>query len=246
MKPDESNGEPSTLSVVESNRLAVEREFLFEGLERVVNDGETEEIYRDLSLTAADFFPAQFADGLHSEIAWHPAAWQLFRFYQGCLRRLWSGDFLVQRNDATLFLDGPYLNYLLGLDVKYSDLAELGYTDAVLPDYAELPKAWARLRETFPTARVTPASVIPDWTSGQILYQPSNQFQRALKMLFLESWRARICRRCHKFFVADKNAQAFCSTACSGGNKRDRFMKYWKEKGAKRRAARRHSKRRKK
>src|ERR1700730_8770076 len=114
MKPEEGNSELSTLSVVDSNRLAAEREILFEGLERVANGGESEESYRALSIVAADFFPALFADGLHSEIAWHPAAWQLFKFYQDCLRKLWSGDFALKKNDGTDFLDGPYLNYLLG------------------------------------------------------------------------------------------------------------------------------------
>lgn len=245
MKHRESNDEFSTLSVVDSNRLADERDILFEGLERVVNSGESEEGYKELSLAAADFFPARFEDGLHCEIAWHPSAWQLFKFYQGCLRKLWSGDFASQKYNGTVFLDGPYLNYLLGLDVQYSRHGVRGYTDATLTDFDELPSAWAKILETFPTAWVTRASVIPDWTSGQFLYGPVNKFQKALKLLFLESWRARICRRCHRYFIADKNAQAFCSTACSGGNKRARFVKYWKEKGAKRRAARRHSKKRK-
>ena len=112
----------------------------------------------------------QFANGLHSKIAWNPAAWQLFKFFQGCLRRLWSGDFASQTADGTRFLDGPYLSYLLGLDVSYSEHAVIGYTDARLPDPAELPNAWARVLAAFPTASVTRTSVIPGWTSGQFVY----------------------------------------------------------------------------
>jgi hypothetical protein len=247
MKPTEINEQFPTFSVIRSNRLAPEaREILFDGLERVVNGGESEEGYRELSSVAADFFPARFGNNLHSEIAWHPSAWQLFRFYQGCLRKLWSGDFALQMGPTTRFLDGPYLNYLLGLDVEYSGRGPRGFTDLRSSAFAELPNAWATVLEAFPFASVERACVIPDWTSGQFFYHPINNFQTALQILFLESWRARICRRCHKYFIADKNAQAFCSTACSGGNRRDRFMKYWKEKGAKRRAARRHSRRKKK
>ena len=88
-----------------------------------------------------------------------------------------------------------------------------------------------------------PCTVVPAWGKSQFEYVAVNDFQKAVYTLLLESWRAKICRRCKRYFIAEKNAQAFCSTACSGGNKRDRGLRYWRETGARRRAAKKHGSR---
>jgi hypothetical protein len=79
---------------------------------------------------------------------------------------------------------------------------------------------------------VTDASVLPDWRSGKFEYVSSKDFRRAVYLLLSESWRAKVCRKCGTYFVADKGAQVFCSTACSNQSKTEIGRRYWHEKGA--------------
>src|SRR5262249_12484866 len=95
-----------------------------------------------------------------------------------------------------------------------------------------------RIRKIRPSGTDTSRPrLFPKWTNGDLAYLPGNDFQRALYLLFRASWRAKICAKCSTYFVADKPAQLYCGTACSGGVKRERTLKWWRDKGAKRRAA---------
>lgn len=242
------NRRESTFSVKSMNRRAMqERARWFEGLERVVNAGDSHEAYSQLALAAGSFWPLNVSApagerGLDQPIHWDQAGQPLFRAYRDYLRRIWVGDYVTQNRS----LDGVYLNYLLGLDTRFATYKPGELIDARLPDKA-FTEGWATLKKQHPGAYVQSAAlVVPTWGLSKLDYVATNDFQRALFILLAESWRAKICRRCRRYFIAEKSAQAFCSTACSGGNKRDRGLKYWREKGARLRGARKQKTGRKK
>lgn len=70
-----------------------------------------------------------------------------------------------------------------------------------------------------------------DWTTGRIRYQGACDFQRALSLLFRESWRARVCERCEACFIAKREGQRYCSTDCSEAMQREVKRKWWSEHG---------------
>jgi hypothetical protein len=81
-----------------------------------------------------------------------------------------------------------------------------------------------------------------DWDEGVFRYQGACDFQRALYVLFRESWRARICEKCETKFIARRVAQKYCSTECSGSMQRELKQKWWAEHGETWRRRRKESK----
>jgi hypothetical protein len=248
MRTNEVNRQISIGSVKSLNsRATEERARLFEGLERVVNCGDSREAYSQIAIAARSFWPLNVSaptgkERLDRPIRWDEAGQPLFRAYRNYLRRIWVGDYVADNK----FFDGAYLNYLLGLDTRFATHEPGQYIDLVLPDRA-FTEGWAALKKTYTGAYVhSPAQVLPNWGASKLDYLATNDFQRAIFILLGESWRAKVCRRCGRYFIADKSAQAFCSTGCSGGNKRDRGLKYWREKGVLQRAARKQATRRQK
>jgi hypothetical protein len=76
-----------------------------------------------------------------------------------------------------------------------------------------------------------PAQMEADWDEGVFRYRGACDFQRALYLLFQESWRARICDECSAKFIARRGAQRYCSTECSGKMLRELKRKWWSEHG---------------
>lgn len=62
-------------------------------------------------------------------------------------------------------------------------------------------------------------------------------FQRAISYLMQERWRAKICSwsKCHKYFVADKGAQKYCSEKCYWERKLEQSLDYYHRFGKARR-----------
>jgi hypothetical protein len=77
-----------------------------------------------------------------------------------------------------------------------------------------------------------------DWTTGSNAFHCDSEFQRALFALMRDSWKARNCACCKRYFIADKPAQMYCSTRCFGDSKRDRDRSYFRQHGSKKRAMR--------
>jgi hypothetical protein len=77
-----------------------------------------------------------------------------------------------------------------------------------------------------------PTQVDPDWTSGTFRYEPNTNFRRALYALFRQSWRAKVCPQCKRYFIADKPPQRYCSTKCYGIAKRGRDLEFWRTMGS--------------
>ena len=75
------------------------------------------------------------------------------------------------------------------------------------------------------------ASLIPDWNAGDFLYLPVNDFQRAVRLLMKENWRAKTCAQCARYFIAAKPARIYCSSGCYGKAKRARGLRWWTAHG---------------
>ena len=90
-----------------------------------------------------------------------------------------------------------------------------------------------------------PAQFYADWDEGVFRYQGVCDFQRALYLLFLDSWRARVCEKCGAKFIAARAAQKFCSTDCSEAMQREFRRRWWAEHGEAWRQKRKEAKSRK-
>jgi hypothetical protein len=76
-----------------------------------------------------------------------------------------------------------------------------------------------------------PAQFFADWDEGVFRYHGMCSFQRALYLLFRESWRARVCERCSAKFIARRVAQKYCTTDCSDAVQRELKRRWWDEHG---------------
>ena len=72
---------------------------------------------------------------------------------------------------------------------------------------------------------------IIDGRTGAITWEFGCPFQRAVYDLMQDRWRAMVCPQCHKYFIADKTAQKFCSSRCWGDKKAEQMREYYHQKG---------------
>jgi hypothetical protein len=89
---------------------------------------------------------------------------------------------------------------------------------------------------------ISPQRFHADWEYGIFRYQGGCDFQRALYLLFRESWRARICEKCGAKFIARRAAQRYCTRECSQDMQRELKRKWWAEQGKTWRRKRKSSK----
>jgi hypothetical protein len=123
----------------------------------------------------------------------------------------------------------PYLHILLGIESAPLPADEGTPEDSWIVGLASIP-----------------AHFHADWDEGVFRYRGACDFQRALYLLFLDSWRARICEKCGTKFIAARAAQKFCSTDCSDAMQREFRRRWWTEHGAAWREKRKESKLKKK
>lgn len=83
--------------------------------------------------------------------------------------------------------------------------------------------------------RLLPSQFFADWDEGVFQYRGLCMFQRALYLLFRESWRARMCEKCKNKFIARRVAQKYCTTDCSESVQRELKLRWWAKHGDKRR-----------
>jgi hypothetical protein len=189
------------------------RDWFWRGLERFVNTDDSVEAYLALSKSWATFWPITIEDENHSNIAWNSDAHILFIHYRNILRALWAREFpFVDRSRAARAnsTNGTFVNQLFG---------------TVAPD-AQIKRAFGR------SLKVAITSFWPEWGAGVVRFISYNDFQRAVWLLFQESWRAKLCSVCGLYFIASKPAQGHCSTICSNQAHRSSSLRWWKEKGA--------------
>jgi len=129
---------------------------------------------------------------------------------------------------------------LLGLD---NALTRVEHGAILTGALAPLNEAWHQLTTRHPGAYEARYPFVGAvWATGDFDYSPLNDFQLAMYMLFRESWRAKVCPRCSQYFVADKPAQMYCSSACANAAHRAQALNYWRAEGAAKRAASRKAK----
>ena len=121
--------------------------------------------------------------------------------YPYCLDRLWIGT------------DSP-VEVLLGIDARPYRADELPPEEMWIADLASIAAEFG-----------------VDWDGGVFRYRGACDFQRALYLLFLESWKARVCEKCSTKFIARRVAQKYCSTECSQDIQRELKQKWWAEHG---------------
>ena len=133
--------------------------------------------------------------------------------YPYCLHQLWIGA------------DSP-VRIMLGIDAVPYRVEELQPEEMWLAGVAPIP-----------------ARFDVEWDEGVFRYRGACDFQRALYLLFLESWKAKVCEKCKTKFIARRAAQKYCSTDCSESMQRESKRKWWAEQGEALRRQRRKSKR---
>jgi hypothetical protein len=138
--------------------------------------------------------------------------------YPYWLNRIWRGGETV-----------PYLHILLGI-VPTPERRDEG----------TLEETWA-----YGLISIPPNSFLADWDEGIFRYEGGCDFQRALYLLFRESWRARLCENCDGKFIARRAAQKYCSTDCSENAQRELKRRWWSEHGETWRQERKTSKNKK-
>jgi len=217
---------PTVFSIDGSLLAPEERQRLFRGLERFANTGDDLADYNALSKAWPSFWPLNLGGGQdHRSLQWADICHVLFLGYRDTLRRVWISDPEALRCGAFPFL--------LGL---FENIETIPHGTGVQP--FDRNEGWYRIKRENPSVYVTSYPVVwPHWKSAAFTYTPMNDFQRALYLLFLESWRAKTCAKCSTYFVAQKPAQLYCSVECSNASHRANALKWWKREGAKKRAA---------
>jgi hypothetical protein len=123
--------------------------------------------------------------------------------YPYWLHQIWIGGETV-----------PCFHILLGIDPNPA-LTEGAPEDAWFSGLISLP----------------PKRFLANWEDGNFDYEGGCDFQRALYLLFQESWRARVCEKCATRFIARRAAQKYCSKECVGTMQRELKRKWWGEHG---------------
>ncbi|HKM86654.1 MAG TPA: hypothetical protein VJW96_10635 [Terriglobales bacterium] len=222
---------------------------MFEALAAYANMGDASEDWRRFRLMYPDFFPmtpsAFSRKGFQNVTEWmyeFAEEWQKYLadlppdrrpvppllWYRNRLRAVWA------RNDQ----HGYSLAILLGFEQEAKKiLAE--HPSEVQFDMLARPLG-------IPGQSVDPSKQdseglpqgkpVINGVTGEIRWEFGCDLQQAVYELMQYRWRAKVCPKCGRFFIAAKTAQTFCSVRCSEDAKRDRALTWWNETGSKRRS----------
>jgi hypothetical protein len=208
-----------------------EKARLFAGLEKFANLRDTYEVYRDFLVQWPTFLPAliKYIDEDKAEA--RPLDWsapECHRFaliYRDALRRLWIKDQEALGRGLGSFVLGINSFFVTGLE----------------PYIPGLDHAWSQVKARYSRLEIEPPTLFMHWGSGAFLFNPITDFQRAVYILFRESWRAKVCPCCSGFFIAQKAPQIYCTPHCYGMTKQRRGLDWWRQHGDEWRKARKAS-----
>ena len=238
----------NTISIVGSYRLGrKQRQALFQGLQ---DFARLSDYYKDLEVFRVKhprFYPLTMYEAHGGPLpCWHPG---IVYSWRDMLRRVWRGD--EHADDLLPRLLGlrPYVPEMSLEEAEYLDKEELDSPPAPALSREFSSEAYkaeivARVGKSGqPLSGVTLglATFIPSWRRGEFRYIHKTDFQLAVCLLFLESWRARICGVCDDPFVADKARQRYCSVKCSHAASLQRQKRWWGKHGKAWQASRRKS-----
>jgi hypothetical protein len=239
-----NKGAKPTIQIRASNRRAVQDvDLLFHWLEQFVNLDDDPQSWKEFCEEHPQFFPVMFtvdwmrAEDEHPRLefaGYKPEFYELFRTFRDMLRGVWRSGSETQ------------LAILLGVDtIGWQIITRRGGApelEKILGGpYAIIEQAMAKIASYFqvgPSNRFYNSNLAPDWRTGTFRYDPDTEFRCAVYALFRQSWRAKVCPRCGKYFIGDKPPQTYCSTKCYGNAKRDRDVQFWRSKGSARRQQR--------
>jgi hypothetical protein len=246
-----SNHSFATVRVHQSDeRAPKEVERLFANLELFVNFGDSFADYSAVVKKCPSFCPMSMRnnEGNVLNLLSNESCQELAKVFRDYLRLVWSRDRVAMDEQILKILMGLEHNVMrharfeeqfesrpimLGL-VKWTEELERR-SESMFSDFTpRLRRALMLMREERETRFYRPFSplLIADWERGDFSYEPANDFQRATYKLFRESWRARKCRECQKFFIASRHPRMYCSVGCSGIARRKRDLALWKERGS--------------
>jgi hypothetical protein len=227
---------------VANRQAGLNRDQQFEALAAYANMGDSPEEWRKFRLKFPRFFPtashkvsfSQFSnlsDWLYDSAEnWRetnllpgytttPLLW-----YRDILRAVWAG------NDQT----GAGLYVLYGFEKKTNPTDIPVNLALIRPMFIPGESSDPSEQQTGGLPQGEPSI---NGVTGEIKWNFGCDFQQSVFELMHVRWRARICRQCGRYFVADKTAQAFCSTKCSGKARGERALDYWNREGTKKRKA---------
>jgi hypothetical protein len=211
------------------------REWFLKGLERFVNADDSVEDYNALGRAFPSFWPLPLQNGDGTDLSWVPEGHKLFLFYRDILRRFWARDRATLKDgfqSALLWGNVPSRAWEQILDGTTCD----GYHMPLLDALAPLRCVYGQI--VFFNSLLPLSDFSPDWNAGAINFTSMLDFQRAVWLLFRQSWRAKVCQKCGTYFLVRKPAQLYCSLSCSNAVHRASSLNWWKAKGARKRAQR--------
>lgn len=215
-----------------SNGLArASKRSLNYALERFANLSDYLSDLQDFEANWPDFYPLVLQDAMGQIHGWTPLSGGLVYWYRDMLRHFWVGA--TQGNEFWFLLGmAPPREYLHWEEARALDREAITSEDLLEREYlAQLQRHWSGEGDPLFGLTFRLARLAPNWGMGEFQYEPQNDFQRAVYLLWRQSWRAKVCRRCGKYFVADKPPQFYCSSKCYGEAKKDRGSKWWAEHG---------------
>jgi hypothetical protein len=187
------------MATVSKNRL-IERQLLFSSLEALLNADDLQKF----AATHPGFLPQDRPDVIPLEARW----------YRDQARKIWRGDLPEKRLILLLGLEQPDED-VPGSEGWHAVVRELQKRDVWQDDDGN-PEPPPPL-EFYSTPK---PKLTCNWQTGEIRYEFSQGLRRALFELLKDSWRAKVCPNCERYFVADKPAQRHCSPRCYGDTKR--------------------------
>jgi hypothetical protein len=223
-----------TIPVFAPSELASpdEKARLFAALETFVNLEDTYEAYDHFLRQSPTFFPAsiKYKDenvAKPQQVDWFkPECHRFALVYRDVLRLIWVKD----QNALSMNLG----SFLLG--IKHSP------GESLLPFISGFDQAWNQLKACYNSWLVELPDFFVHWGLGAFLFNPITDFQKAAYALFRESWRAKTCPCCSRYFVAEKVPQVYCSPGCYGISKKKRGLDWWRSHGRAWRTGRKASK----
>jgi hypothetical protein len=259
--------EKTTIRFLLSNRIAPDDiERLFAGLELFANTGESFQDYCEFVSKCPTFCPVILfneATGKQLDLLPNENAHELFKVFRDYLRLVWRRDLVALREQVLKILIGletkPLAREFLEREAEHDDytperVGAVSWNERLEErSKSKFRDFTPRFRRALMSMRLHPESkffrpffpkVLTDWESGEFLCELRTDFQCAVYSLFRQSWRARICRECQKFFIAAKHPQTFCSIRCSTAVKLRRNRAFWKSEGTFQRRKRNQERRR--
>lgn len=232
----------TTVPATVLNRRADDKEVLFAALEAFINLGESPVDLQWFGSNWPEFLPADLYEPTALDLSEANLSGPLVGWYKQQLRKVWE-----RRDPAGVRLGMLLRFHNPDMNPMSDDLQRLAALD---PTFDEDVRAWVAvfdevygpLIEEDPMGEFfgpkQPINYVLDWRAGRVGFDFPSDFQHAVHTLLRESWRARICEVCRKYFIASKPARMYCSTACFGENRRKGWRDNWVNKGKARRAER--------